>query len=227
LQRRTHAKLAIALTLVLLAPIAPAQSSFELGNVLTGDTPTSTAPWLTVTFTDALPGQVTLTLLCHLNVPSEFIGEISLNLNPAFDPASLAFLQLSGPSLQGPPSLSKDAIRLPGGGSSGSGFDILLDWPTGHGQDRFDGTEAVSFDITGPANLTWSDFDFYNTVGGQDGEAIIGAHIQGIPLVGGVTGSGAVIQEAPEPAAAAIMTMALMAFALCRTRAASSRRMED
>lgn len=106
--------------------MAPAQNSFELGSVLGGATPTSTAPWLTATFTDAAPGQVTLTLQSHLNVPSEFIGEVSLNINPAFNPASLTFLQLSGPSLQGLPSLSEDGAKLLGAGASGGGFDILL-----------------------------------------------------------------------------------------------------
>lgn len=81
----------------------------------------------------------------------------------------------------------------------------------------------MSFDITGPANLTWSDFDFFNTVNGQNGEAIIGAHIQGIPLGGGVTGSGAIIQDVPEPTALAIFVIALTAFAVRRARAVCSR----
>ena len=204
--------------------MAPAQNSFELGSVLGGATPTSTAPWLTATFTDAAPGQVTLTLQSHLNVPSEFIGEVSLNINPAFNPASLTFLQLSGPSLQGLPSLSEDGAKLLGAGASGGGFDILLSWPTANGQNRFDGTEAVSFDITGPANLTSSDFDFFNTVNAQNGEAIIGAHIQGIPQGGGVTGSSAVIQDVPEPTALAVFVIALTAFAVRRARAVCSRR---
>jgi len=219
-QRRILAKLVFGFTLVLATPMALAQSSFELGTVLGGATPTSTSPWLTATFTDATPGQVTLTFQSHLDVPSEFIGEISLNINPAFNPASLSFLQLSGPSLQQPPSLSEDGIQLSGAGNSGSGFDILLSWPTANGQNRFGGTESVSFDITGPANLTWSDFDFYNTVHGQNGEAIIGAHIQGIPAGGGATGSSAIIQDIPEPSALAIFAIALTAFALRRARAA-------
>jgi hypothetical protein len=217
-QRQILTKVLVALALVLLTPVALAQTNFELGTVLGGATPTSTAPWLTASFSDALPGQVTLILQSHLNVASEFIGEVCLNLNPAVNPASLTFVQLSGPSLQGPPSLSEDGIKLPGGGSSGVGFDILLKWPTGNGQDRFGGNEAVSFDITGPADLTWSDFDFYNTVNGQDGEAIIGAHLQGIPLGGGTTGSAAIIQDVPEPGALAIFAIALTAFALRRAR---------
>ena len=219
-QRQRPAILLFAFTLVLLAPMALAQSSFELGTVLSGATPTSTSPWLTATFTDAAPGEVTLTLQSHLNVPVEFIGEVSFNVNPAFDPASLTFLQLSGPSLNGLPSLSEDGIKLPGAGNLGSGFDILLSWPTGNGPNRFNGTDAVSFDISGPAGLTASDFDFYNTVNGQNGEVIIGAHVQGIPLGGGVTGSSAIIQNVPEPTTLAIFGVALTAFAFRRASAA-------
>ena len=83
--------------------MALAQASFELGTVLGGDTPTSTAPWLTVTFTDSLAGQVTLTLQSHLDSASEFFGEVAFNLDPAFDPASLSFVQLSGSFPQGAP----------------------------------------------------------------------------------------------------------------------------
>ena len=98
-QRQILGDLVLAFTLVLLTPMAPARSSFELGTVLGGATPASTAPWLTATFTDTTPGQVTLILQSHLNVSSEFIGEVSLNLNPAINPTSLTFVQLSGPSL--------------------------------------------------------------------------------------------------------------------------------
>jgi hypothetical protein len=217
-QRRILAELIFALALVLLSPTTSAQRSFELGTVLSGASPASTAPWLTATFTDIAPGQITMTLQSHLNVSSEFIGEVALNLNSAFDPGSLTFLQLSGPALQGAPSLAEDGVKLPGAGSLGVGFDILLSWPAAHGQNRFDSTEAVSFDISGPANLTSADFAFYNSVNGQDGEAIIGAHIQGIPAGGGVTGSGAIIQAVPEPSALALFALALTASTLSRGR---------
>ena len=219
-QRRTPAKLVFACLLVLAAPLGLAQSTFELGTVLGGTVPTSTAPWLTATFTDAAPGHVTLTLQSHLNVASEFVGEVCFNLNPVFDLASLTILQLSGPSLQQPPTLSEDGIRLGGAGSAGSGFDILLNWPSASGQGRFGDSESASFDISGPANLDWSDFGYYNTVNGQDGAAILGAHLQGIPAGGGITSSSAIIQNTPEPGSLGILAAALAAFALRRARAA-------
>jgi hypothetical protein len=217
-QRQKLGELVLVFALVLLTATAAGQSSFELGTVLGGIAPTSTPPWLTATFTDTAPGHVTLTLQSHLDVSSEFIGEVCLNLNPAYNPVSLTFLQLSGPLLEGPPSLSEDGIKLTGAGALGNGFDILLSWPTAHGQDRFDGNDAASFDISGVANLTLSDFDYYNTVGGEDGEGILGAHMQGIPVGGTTTGSGAIIQYVPEPASWALLAVGLTAVALRRAR---------
>jgi len=221
-QLQNLARLAFALKLVSLTPETTAQS-LELGTVLDGDTPSNKPPWLIATFSNSLPGQVILTLQSLLDAPSEFFGEIALNLNPAFNPASLTFLQRSGPTLEGPPSLSENGIKLPGAGNLGAGFDILLSWPTANGPNRFNGTDTVSFDITGPASLTFSDFDYYNTVNGQDGEAIIGAHLQGILLGSSATGSGAIIQDAPEPRSLAIFVLAFTAFALFRARAGCAR----
>jgi hypothetical protein len=215
-QRRILAELIFAFTLVLLTPMAPAQRSFELDTVLGGVSPANPAPWLTAIFTDIAPGEITLTLQSHLNVSSEFIGEVALNFNPAFDLASLAFLQLGGPALQGVPSVSENGIKLPGSGNLGMGFDILLSWPTANGPNRFGGTDTVSFDITGIANLTSADFDFYNTLNGRNGAGIIGAHVQGIPVAGGTGGSGAIIQTVPEPSTLAILALALTAFSLRR-----------
>jgi hypothetical protein len=219
-QRQNLLELVLAFTLLLLAPKVLAQSRFELGTVLGGTTPTSVAPWLTATFSDITPGQVSLMLQSHLDVASEFIGEVALNLNPSFNPTSLRFLQITGPLLQGAPSLSANGIRLAGAGNLGGGFDVLLSWPTANGRDRLNGIETVSFEIRGPANLTASDFDFFNAVNGQAGAAIIGAHIQGIPVGTGTGGSGAVIQMIPEPSLVALFVMAIAAVGVGGTHCA-------
>ena len=207
----------MTITLVLLAQKVRAQSQFELGAVLGGTTPTSVAPWLTAIFTDITPGRVSLMLQSHLDVASEFIGEVALNLNPSFNPTSLTFLQINGAPLQGAPSLSANGIRLAGAGNLGVGFDVLLSWPTANGRGRLNGTETVSFEISGPANLMASDFDFFNTVNGPAGEAIIGAHIQGIPVGSGTGGSGAVIQLIPEPSVVVLFVMAIATVGVGQT----------
>ncbi len=194
----------------------------QLGTVLNGAAPSSNPPWLTATFGTIFPGTVSLTLELHLTTASEFIGEIGLNLRPGISPASLVFSQNSGPSYTtvNLPS-AENSVNLPGGGSQGAGFDMLINWPGGgSSQVRFDAQDVVSLTITGPSTLSAEDFLFYNSVGGKDGPAIIGAHVQGIPLSGGGTTSAAIMQTIPEPASGALLLGGLLAVLLARRRAA-------
>jgi hypothetical protein len=191
----------------------------ELGNVLNGTAPTSTYPWITATFTTLFPGTVTLTLASHLNVASEFIGEIGLNLKPDISPASLLFSQSSGPgfsSINQP--ANQDAVKLTGGGSLGDGLDLAIDWPGGGTLQRFDANDIVTFTISGPPTLVAEDFNYYNNIGVQPGPIIVGAHIQGIPTGGGSTASAALMQTIPEPTTVTLLLVSLTLLTLARSR---------
>lgn len=194
---------------------------FQLGSVLNGVPPTSTAPWLTATFVTVSPGTVTLILQAHLNISSEFIGEVGLNLNPNISPSAMHFVQTSGPpfaSVVQP--ADQNTADLPGGGALGRGFDVLLDWPTASKQDRFDGNETALLTITGPPTLLAQDFLFFNTINGSDGAALIGAHVQGIPLFGDGTGSSAILQGTtiPEPSTSLFFLCGACFLGLLRNR---------
>jgi hypothetical protein len=212
----------ICATLLALGFGAVAQSQgqqvFDLGTVLNGSPPSSSAPWVTATFTTLFPGTVTLTLASHLTVTSEFISEIGLNLEPGLSPATLIFSQNSGPSNPAYSSVTQpaaqDTLALSGGGSQGAGFDLLIDWPNGNKPQRFDADDVVTLTITGPATLVAEDFLYYNTVGSQAGPVLIGAHVQGIPAAGGLTTSSAIMQTIPEPTTAALLLAGFALFAL-------------
>lgn len=189
--------------------------SCDLGTVLNGARPASEASWLSALFETDSPGLVTLTLKAQLDVPSEFIREVALNLNPAFSPASLQFVQLAGLETESVvlPN-TRDAVDLTGAGAAGGGFDLLLSWPAGNQNSRFGGAAEAQFRITGPDNLTALDFDFLNSPRNGTGAAVIAAHIQGIPLSGGGTGSGAVLQSStiPEPTVLSLAVLGALTF---------------
>lgn len=162
--------------------------------------PTSTRPWLTAVLKDLSAGTVELTLTSSLNVASEFIDEVALNINPNINLANLTITNTtSGPD--NPPDVTSwtfghNAQQLNGGGTPGSGFDIIIHWsnanPKNLGVPRFNGTgefEKFSFSISG---LSVADFNYVNE---GSAAAHIAAHIQGIP-----TGSGSgVIKDGKVP----------------------------
>lgn len=196
--------------------------TLRLGTVLNGTPPSSTGPWLTATFTTLFPGEVRLTLESHLDVSSEFIGEVALNINPTISPADLIFAQVSGVvdyRIQQP--ATHDSISLSGGGSSGRGFEISIDFVSGPGLPRFDGLQTCAFTIGGPATLTADDFLFHDSINNQEGPVIMGAHIQGI-LPGGGTTSSTIMETVPEPGSGALVILAVL-MAVARGRCPNSR----
>ena len=168
---------------------AKAALTFELGGMLNGVTPTSSAPWLTAQFNN-VEGGVELTLTSQLSVPSEFISAVALNVNvPGLKTADIQ-TDTSDPLATWMVDYSN--VDLAGAGSLGSGFDILISWDSAQGVQRFNGTDVDTFKFTF-AGLTENDFNAPNASG-----VFIAAHVQGIPLPGGGTTSGA-ITVVPEP----------------------------
>jgi hypothetical protein len=163
--------------------------TYTLDTVFNGDTPTSTSPWLTATFTNgATTDHVTLTLAAHLNVSSEFFSDLEFNVSPSFVPSALTIVQSPLVNPLGTVSATtQNAKSVQGGGAAGTGFDIRIDWATASGVGRFDGTDSVSFDLSA-AGLVQDSFNYTST---GSAAAHMGAHIQGIPLTEGTT-SGAV-----------------------------------
>lgn len=200
MKQRIRALLACLVSLCCVTP-AEADVRLQMDRVMNGSAPGSNPPWLTATFLTLFPGKVELSLQANLDNASEFISQIALNLDPSISPTALTFAQLGGPAYESiGRSTTGNSESLPGAGAGGGGCDILIAWPTGGGSAlRFDKTDLVQLSITGPETLVAENFLFFNTPGGNPGQLMLGAHVQGIPAGGGATTSGAILQSIPEP----------------------------
>ena len=198
--------------------------TISLDTVFNGDTPASTAPYLTADFADVAPGTVTLTLTSSLDILSEHIHEVGFNIDPSILPSSITIAQVGvGPPTATAFSGAQDAQTMTGTGITGGGLDFLLQFDTVPPSDRFNDSLVVVFTLTGGA-ITAADFNFTNA---NDG-IIVGAHLHGIACTptsqsadcfdefgdfdpNGTT-SGA-ISQVPEPATAALLSLGLAGLA--------------
>jgi len=190
--------------------------TYTLNTVFNGDTPTSTPPWLTATFTNGAANHVTLTLAANLNVSSEYFSDLEFNVSPSFVPSALTIVQSPLVNPLGTVSATtQNAQSVQGGGAAGTGFDIRINWATASGVGRFDGTDSVSFDLSA-AGLDEDSFNYTST---GSAAAHLGAHIQGVPLTVGTT-SGAVKDVAqpvppltvPEPSTLLLLGSGLLSL---------------
>ena len=198
-------------------PTAQASLILELdnhfGTIITP--PQGPTPWLTATFTDVVPGTVTLELKTNL-IDSERVKDWGFNLDPSllpgFDATDLGF---SAPSTIGG---SFTAPTITAGvdfwQSDGDGkydirfaFDISADSNLYFGQG-----DIVEYTITGDGLLA-EYFDFLSTPGGGAGQYKSAAHVLSI-------GAGATSAwvGTPEPATLIVLALGLLPMLLGKSR---------
>jgi hypothetical protein len=202
-------------------PATAGMLTFSYGGVHTGDTPASSAPWLTATFDDSPAAGVLLTLTASLEQATEFITTVKFNLDPALDATLLSF---SGSTATGAalPGTTTDTNGIMG---QGLRFDFAFDFQTAAGPGRFAGTDQFQTLIlynSGSLALDVSDFQVLSQAMGQNIPRYSLAHVQGIAP----NGSGWIFGEprngVPEPG-----VLALLGIAFVGLFAASRRRTRD
>jgi hypothetical protein len=171
--------------------------TYSLGILFNGDTPTSTAPWLTADFTQNVD-DVTLTLTANLNVGFEYISKVAFNVNPSIILSQLKIQQIPGGNTAKISITTQNDQTLNGNGSLGSGFDVLLAFTTKNNENRFDGYESNTFALYNDNGQKLYVADFINYINEGGAEAIVGAKVQGIPVPDGGSTSGE-IKDTPVP----------------------------
>ncbi len=211
---------AVVLTAGLLAtPNAGAADYLgQFDHIFSGtNPPAAPPPWVDVEFKDVSGGVLFKVSDVGLS-PGEFVSEVDLNLNPAYDPtgpARLTFTLQGQSGTFGLPTISTgdDALKAGGDGY----YDISLAFSTsnqGNGRNRFGGTDSVSYLISGIPGLQASDFVFRSSDGinGLFGEA----HILGIAIPGGtssVWADASQITPVPEPAPGILLFLGITLWA--------------
>jgi hypothetical protein len=196
-----------------VAPMAAMQASaltFDFSVVLTGDTPVGDDPWARVTIDDIGANTVRVTLE-NLTDPEDgqFLTALYLNIDPFVDVTASNFVD--GGKFNPDSTVFDDEDAF---GSANYTFDLFADFDTtnsGGGEQRINGGEFVSFDLTGTGLSSASFLALSSKDGAPDTYGMI--HIQGIPGEG--EGSSK-IGTVPEPASMAVL--GLGAAALLRRR---------
>jgi hypothetical protein len=197
MRRANFTKISVIVVLgaMLISPQARADLVFELGTVFNGTTPSGSGPWLTADFhTVGTGGTVTLTLAPNLQNTAQFISEFTFNINSSFLPSGVTVVSPTGTTVA---HTTDNAQNISPGFGGWKGWDFVVSFPTGANQSRFNnGTVVIT--LTAPG-LTAQDFGYLNssTANGQP-SLFVGAHVQGIPGLGGTTTSGAIGSPVPE-----------------------------
>jgi hypothetical protein len=211
--RISNTTVPVALALCLLGSVnARADFHLYVNNVFSSSgvsAPGGPAPWVDAFFQDVTPGTVRLTLSDVGLSSGEFISEFYFNLNPADNPSDLAInYVMSSGSFTLPTILQQaDHFQADGDGK----YDVNLSFATsGSGMQRFDGTDSVTYLITGITNLMASDFLYGSAHGGGTGMWYAAAHIQGIDSgsgTGSVWAAPLDYTPVPEPSTALLLVL--------------------
>ncbi len=231
-----------ALTLATSTGISSAATiAYDVDTVLTGATPTSTSPWLTVTLVDvsnratdplAVADYVRITLTSNL-VADEFFSKVYLEIHPKFASASLALPGLNtGVGLFEDPTITVGANEfnvgggfgalIPRGGWNPAEAHVELNFTTSNqgglpggpqGIRRFNNTDSYSFTIgyDGPESMVAENLQLLYAQ--DDPEYYAAAHIQGI-----VNGQSSWGTSVPEPSTALLGAFGLLGLVGRRKR---------
>ncbi|HRY50644.1 MAG TPA: hypothetical protein P5186_21545 [Candidatus Paceibacterota bacterium] len=150
--------------------------SFGLDTAYTGTPPEGSAPWITATIEDLVPGSVRLTLDNQNLSEQEYVSKWLFNLNPDLAASDLDFgnpVQTGSFAL---PAVQTAASKTKAGGNVQ--FSLALDFATAQAK-RFGAGEKLVYEITGIPGLTAADFAF-TAQNGSYGPFGAAAHVQSI-----------------------------------------------
>jgi hypothetical protein len=171
----------------LMLALSSAQANtftFYLDTVITGDTPSGTAPWLTATFVDWLTdgslavGQVQLTMSASGLTGGEDVTTWLFNLDPTLTPSLLSFVRVSG---TGPSAANTNVLTSVDGQNTGAccgAYDIEFDFPPPPGTQaaRFNAGESLVYSMTYSGGGTFNATSF--NVTDPDKGYFTAAHVQ-------------------------------------------------
>jgi hypothetical protein len=167
---------ALSLVVALMAEVKVSALTFNFDQTLSGVAPAGPTPWLTASFTSAGANTVQLTLAASGLTGSEFVNQWYFNFNPDLNLGGLVFTQTGSSGSFNSPTVQTGVNAFKPGGDGK--YDILFNFNPSVGQ--FGAGDSVTFDITGVAGLSTSDFLFYNTSAAGHAPLYSAAYIQTI-----------------------------------------------
>lgn len=204
--------MAAVLVCLLISPNAQAASiTYGMYEEFSGATaPESlTTPWMTATFDDVTPGEVTLTLATTNLTDNEYVKSWLFNFdpNPAFDLNKLGFTESGRTGDFTPSTITKIPNEYMANGDGFFDIQVLFNQSDGPVY-KFGVGDAVEYTIMSTDPITADSFDFLSWEDGGQGEYPTASHVGGIGPID--EGSGWV--SVPEPATLALLALGSLTF---------------